>query len=248
MAGVARKKNVPARRKYSQRKAAVVTKRTTPYTRQSYAPAKSVISSPGVGLGQGARTVLKTCEVYNLGADATGIVRRFLYPGSANNPFGDFSNIQPTLYDQWTPIYQRYVVEKAWLKIEVATSGFNAGGTNSATCVAAYPASQNSLANPTTFAKFAGQDFAKSILLGPTDVTSTNVMTFKLDHAKVLGRKGSVTAEDNGAQFNASPVVGSAMVLPIVFVNPQAAVYNWTIRVTMYQTVWFDRRVPVVDA
>lgn len=227
------------------------TRSRTPYvakrSRVSYAKTTKAISAPSVGLGQSARTILKTVTVLSVSAPANGIANFYLSPGSCFKPLGDIqSSTQPTLYDQWAATYGRYVVEKAYVRLEIATAGFNAGGTNSATVFAAYPSVSTTALN--TFSKVAGQDFAKSVLLGPTDVTSSNVVVFKLDHAKVLGRKGGVTAEDNGSSTNSDPPTNQFMVLPCILQNPQAAVYTWNIRVVMYQTVHFDRRIPVVDA
>lgn len=233
-----------------KRKTASTGRSKTPWrgkvSRKSYSATTKAVSGLSVGLGQSARTVLKTCTVINVGAPASGIFSGYFAPGSCFEPLGVGSGIQPTLFDQWSLTYDRYVVEKAWMKIEVATSGFNAGGTNSATVFAAYP-SVNSLALG-SYTKVASQDFAKSVLLGPTDVTSTNSIVFKLDHAKVLGRKGAVTSEDNGAAVSANPVAGSYMLIPYILQNPQAAVYNWTLRITLYQTVYFDKRKNVVDS
>lgn len=227
------------------------TRSRTPYvakrSRVSYAKTTKAISAPSVGLGQSARTVLKTVSILTVSAPASGIANFHLSPGSCYNPLGSFpGTAQPTLFDQWAATYGRYVVEKAYVRLEIATAGFNAGGTNSATVFAGYPSVSTTALN--TFSKVAGQDFAKSVLLGPTDTTTTNTVVFKLDHAKVLGRKGPVTAEDNGAATTSDPPSGQFMVLPCILQNPQAAVYTWNIRCVMYQTVHFDKRINVVDA
>jgi len=222
----------------------------TPYTakrsRGSYANTTKAISKPFVGLGQSARTVLKTVALLPCSAAANGIYNNNLHPGDCYNPIPAAAGLQPTLFDQWAATYGRYVVENAWVKIEVATKGFFSGGTNSATCFAIYPATKSTtLAG---FNQYASQDFAQSVLIGPTDTTSTNTITLKLDHAKVLGRKGPVTAEDNGALVTSSPASGQFMVCPFILYNTGVAVYDWVLRITMYQTVYFDQRKSVVDA
>lgn len=200
-----------------------------------------------MGLGQSARTVLKTDFFYTTPYDAAGLIRFYLKPGSAFDPCGDAAAIQPALYDQWAATYNRYVVEKATVIIEFANS-FASGSGVQAFVAAAYPSISSGALS--TYQGAASQPFAKSILHGPYDNSSTSTMTFKLDHAKVLGRKGAVTAEDNGALTSTDPPAGQFMVLP-VFVNSTSATASQpqpVFRIRIFQTVHFDRRLNVVDA
>lgn len=213
--------------------------------RVSYAPATRVVVSRGVGLGQSAKTVLKTEFYANLATASSGIWTGYLKPGSAFDPTGDIAAIQPALYDQWAAMYGRYVVEKAFVKIEFAKS-LSVSSENQPYLVAAYPStSSTALA---TFQGAASQPFGKSLMFTPSDTTSTNCFVFKLDHAKVLGRKGAVTAEDNGALTSSDPNPGEFMVLPIFLQSASPSTAGVTARFVIYQTVHFDRRINVVDA
>lgn len=224
------------------------TTRSVPASKRvSYAPVTRVVSSAGVGLGQSAKTVLKTEFFANVTPSATtGVFTGYLKPGSCFDPCGDIAAIQPALYDQWSAIYGRYVVEKATVKIEFVRQSVAASPSDCAFVAAAYPSITSTALS--TYQGAASQPFAKSVLCGTNDNSSSNSLFFSLDHAKVLGRKGSVTAEDNGAVPGADPAVGEFMVLPIFIQNSQNSALSVTMRITMYQTVHFDRRVNLVDA
>lgn len=237
--------------KYGKRKSASKSRSRTPWkgkvARRSYSGPTKAIAAAGVGLGQSARTVLKTEIIYNATTDAAGLIRFFLKPGSCFDPTGDASGIQPALFDQWSATYGRYVVEKATVLIEFCNRQASSAEAVQAFAACAYP-SVNS-ASLATYQAAASQPFAKSILHGPYDNSTTSILSFKLDHAKVLGKKGPVNAEDNGALVTADPAAGQYMVLP-VFINSAlaGANANYFMRIRMYQTVWFDRRINVVDA
>lgn len=212
----------------------------------SYANVTKAIAAPSVGLGQSARTILKTEFFVNITpAGANGVWTGFLKPGSAFDPCGDVAAIQPALYDQWAATYGRYVVEKAYVKIEFANQQSLAGGMP-AFLAAAYPSISSQALS--TYQGAASQPFAKTIMHGPYDNSTSSSMSFKLDHAKVLGKKGPVSAEDNGALTGADPSSGEFMVLPLFVQNVTNSNTAITARVKMYQTVWFDRRINVVDA
>jgi len=242
-------------RRSTKRKSSASSRSKTPWrgktSRRSYTGPTKAIASSSVGLGQSARTVLTTTAIIKPVAGTSGVIKFVLNPGSCYNPLGDAVGLitpggQPNLFDQWAATYQRYVVEKAYVKLEVSTQGFNAGGVNTATLFAAFP-SINSAPLAGNYIHYAAQPNAKSVLLGPTDTTTTNTLVFRLDHAKVLGKKGAVTSEDNGASVTQSPPAGQYMSLPCVCENSSAAIYNWVIRCTMYQTVYFDKRINVQD-
>lgn len=230
-----------------------ISRSATPYRKRPYVPRKSyagptrAIAAPSVGLGQSARTVLKTEFFANLApAAGTGVFTGFLKPGSAFDPAGDIAAMQPATYDQWASVYNRYVVEKAWVKIEFGRTFLETAASNPTFVAAAYPSVSSGAL--TTYQGAASQPFSKSVMGTTSDTTSTNCMVFKLDHAKVLGRKGAVSAEDNGALTTGDPPAGEFMVLPIFVQNVSNVANNITIRVVMYQTIWFDRRLNVVDA
>lgn len=241
------KVRVAKRRAPSTSRSKSVARKLT-YSRRSYAGPSQVIVAPSVGLGQSARTVLQTEFYSNLTPAASGIFTGYLKPGSAFDPTGDLAAIQPALYDQWAATYGRYVVEKATVIIELCAGFVQAGGGSYyALLAAAYPSiSATALA---TYQAAASQPFSRTALINPfTDNTNSNRLVFKLDHAKVLGRKGQVTAEDNGALTSADPTTGEFMVLPIFLQWAQASTSAVTVRVRILQTVYFDRRINVVDA
>lgn len=233
-------------RKTTKKRTAVSRSRTPGGKRVSWAGTNNVIVAPGVGLGQACKTVLKTEFFANVAAAASGVYTGFLKPGSCFDPCGDIAAIQPALYDQWAATYGRYVVEKAYVKIEFTQQ--SAGTPPNYTFVAAAYPTINSTALG-TYQAAASQAFAKSIMVGAIgDNTTSNSLVFRLDHAKVLGRKGMVTAEDNGALTGADPATGQYMVLPLFIQFVNAIAGSVTIRVIIYQTVHFDRRINVVDA
>lgn len=240
-------------RVYAKRKTTSKSRSRTPWrgktARKSYSAVTRAIAGPSTGLGQSARTILKTDILYNALFDAAGLIRFTLKPGSCFDPTGDASGIQPALYDQWAATYGRYVVEKAYVCIEFANNNANASPNGpQAFTAAAYPTIN--AATLATYQGAASQPYAKSILHGPYDNSSTSKLVFQLDHAKVLGRKGSVNAEDNGALTGSDPSTNQFMVMP-VFINSvlaSATQPGVAMRIRIFQTVWFDRRINVVDA
>lgn len=231
----------PARK--MKRSRSTRSKSTLARRRVSYAPTTVAIARADIGLGQAAKTVLKTEFFANVTTAAgTGVWTGYLKPGSGFDPTGDIASIQPALWDQWSTIYNRYVVEKATVVMEFGFTANTGGGF----VAAAYPSISS--AAVATYQGAASQPFAKSVLFTGSDNTSSNKMVFKLDHAKVLGRKGQVTAEDNGALVTSDPSVGEYMVLPIYLQFNSAAIQTAIIRFRIYQTVHFDRRFNVVDA
>lgn len=238
------RRRAPKRRDIS-RSRSTAPKKQTFKSRRSYAGPTRAIAAPSVGLGQSARTVLKTVFFANVTPSATnGVFTGYLQPGSCKDPCGDLTNIQPALFDQWQTMYARYVVEKAWVKLEFANQSSSSTSVHGFV-VAAYPSVNATPVN--AYQGAASQPFAKTLLHGPFDNSSSSSMTFKLDHAKVLGRKGPVTAEDNGALTSSDPYPGSYMVLPLFIQNSANVADVILIRVTMYQTVFFDKRINVVD-
>lgn len=219
------------------------------YRNKAFAGPTKAIVAPSVGLGQSARTVLKTSFYANVNCGSTtGVFTGYLNPGSCFDPTGDIATIQPALYDQWSTIYGRYVVEKAFIRIEVTPAATLSTESQYAAVVAAYPSVNNSaLAN---FQGAASQPWSKTLCIGSySDTTNTNSMTFVLDHAKVLGKNDRVTAEDNGALVGANPPTGEFMTLPIFIQTSQVPnrTVPYLLKVVIYQHVRFDRRSNVVD-
>lgn len=214
-------------------------------TRTSYAPVTQAVATPAVGLGAGCRTVLKTAFYANLTTAGTGIYQGYFSPGSAFNPLGSISAIQPALFDQFRQMYSRYVVEKAYFKIEMCQQN-NTAANQYGFVAAMYPTTDSGILS--TFQDAASQPFSKSLLCGLGDTTSSNTITYKLDHAKMIGRKGPVDANENGASMVNNPPAGQYGLLQLFIQNAIAVAVPVLVKVTLTQTVWFDRRVPATDA
>jgi len=237
---------------YRKKKSSSRTSRTRPYgsrsktSKASYAKATVAIATPSVGLGTGARTQLVTSFFANVTPVAgTGVFTGYLKPGSCFDPTGDIAAIQPAAYDQWAALYGRYLVEKCKVVIEYSRQTVTAA-QQFAFVAAAYPSiSATALA---TYQGAASQPFAKTLLCGVNDNTTSNTMIFNLDHKKVLGQKEGLSSIDNGGVVGADPPANQFMQLPIFIQNANVGADPVTLKITMIQTVFFDRRIQVVDA
>lgn len=204
----------------------------------------SLFAGAGVGLGNSVTTVLKTVIWAQASTNAGGIYSQYLMPGSAYQPMGSITSVQPQLFDQYALIYGRYVVTKAVVKIEpsILTAGT---ANNSAICI--YPSI--STASLSSFEQVASQPYAVSKILTTYQSSGPgNHLYATLDHKAVLGRREPVNAEENGALVTASPPTSQFMVLPIFWQHQTAGVATGSLMITMYQTVRFDRRKNVIDA
>jgi len=205
----------------------------------------SLFAGAGVGLGQSLTTVLKTVIYAEVSTTAGGVFSQYLMPGSAYQPMGSITTVQPQLFDQYALIYGRYVVLGATVKIE--PSVLSSGSSNNSSAICCYPS--NSSTSLATFQAAASQPYAISKLLTTWQSSAPgNHLYASLDHKKVLGRREPVNAEDNGALVTASPTTNQFMVLPIYWQHENAETCNGSLLITMYQTVRFDRRKNVVDA
>lgn len=222
-------------------------KKSSYFRGKSYAKTGKVIAAPGVGLGQSIQTVLKTCWYRNCQPNATtGVFQGYISPGDPVEPTGTFAvGIQPALLDKWFQAYARCTVLSAFVKIEA--SRLASGSQNDvAFVVAAYPTTQ--LNEFVSYQSHASQRFAKTLLCGVNDNTTSNTMTFKLDHRQVLGLPDKVDPNDSGAVASSSPPSANYMKLRIFLQNCVPSNEQISLKFTMYQTVLFDRRLDVIDA
>lgn len=208
---------------------------------------RRIVEAPSVGLGQAAHTRLRTFFHYSIVLSAGGQWAGFLKPGSCFDPCGDLAALQPNLFDNWKAMYGRYLVVGASVKVTIApqsaanpTVALTSGGT-----LVSYP-SINSTAK-TTIQDAASQPYAKTVMISPEGEPKT--LYFRMDHKKVLGRRGPLDSEINGGLVTADPVANEFMVLPLFYQSAYTAATsaNKHLEIEIVQDVWFDRRINVND-
>ena len=97
------------------------------------------IAGPRMGIGMSDTTWLRGSFTTTISTSvATGAYNGYLRPGSAYEPFGSMSNTQCVLYDQYVPIFNRYKVDKAIVKITIQ-GDYGGAATGSVYEAAAYP-------------------------------------------------------------------------------------------------------------
>jgi len=206
---------------------------------------RQVVESPSVGLGQGAHTRLRTFfhSPWTLGA--TGLFTGFLKPFSCFDPCGDLASLQPNLYDTWKTVYGRYLVISATVKISLASTGAASATLSNSGTLVAYPSIDPTA--KTTVQDAASQPYSKTILYQPGN--DKNVMYFKIDARKVLGKYGPLESLANGAAVTADPPSGQHVVLPLYFESLYRAATSpgVTAQIEIVQDVWFDKRINVND-
>jgi len=235
----------PRKRVYAQRSRSRTPARPVrPYkksraiTKRSYA--KSLVSAKGVGLAAGLKTQLKTTFFYNATCAASGVWTGTLKTGSCFDPCGTLANIQPAEYDQWCTMFGRYVVLGGYVKVTVLPKLFGNGGMpNFVACM--YPDIDASA--KADYQAASSQDWSVKGIGGQGQPPV--VLYQRFSHAALLGKKGPVTSEDNGAVYNADPS-------PNQFINHQlfvqadtAAANEFLVHVEIVQDVYFDRRITV---
>jgi len=202
-----------------------------------------------VGLGTSATTVLRTSFFYNATAAAgTGIWTGFLKPGSAFDPTGDLSTIQPQMYDQFAAQYNRYKVNSCTVRIKI--TGAQSASAGYVWVAAGYPAVDPTAL--TTYQGAASQQYAKTTsggfqVFGALGVGAEGkMMTFKLNHNSIIGSKSDTW--DIGALVTADPTSLQYMVLPMFLQASAANAATWVLEIDMYQNVTFSQKKNTVDA
>jgi len=200
------------------------------------------VSAKGVGLANGLQTQLKTVVFYNTTPVASGVWTGTLKTGSCFDPTGSLSNIQPAEFDQWSALFGRYVVTGGSVKVTVMPQ--LAGGTAIANFVACMYPDIDATAKA-DYQAAASQDWS---VKGIGGIGMRPVVLYqKFSHAALLGKKGSVTSEDNGALVTADPTVNQ-FINHNLFIQSAVGGANamaFTVHVEIIQDVYFDRRVTV---
>lgn len=213
------------------------------------------IAGPRMGIGMSDTTWLRGSFTTTISTSvATGAYNGYLRPGSAYEPFGSMSNTQCVLYDQYVPIFNRYKVDKAIVKITIQ-GDYGGAATGSVYEAAAYPHTDTTAL--VSFNGASAQAGAKRVSGGFVTVSGgafvcgvgyqPTVMKFKLDTATVVGIKDP-DCYSNGALTNATPPTKQHMVLPFMIQLNQVAVATFRITFDIQQLITFNERKPVVDA
>lgn len=212
----------------------------SPIVKRSFA--KSLMSTRGVGLGPSLQTQLKTIFFNDIMADASGMVRTNLASGSIYDPAGPITTIQPAEYDQWAQFFGRYVVTGGSVKVTILPS-LPGGSTQNPNAFVAcmYPSIDTTV--KADFQGAASQDWSVTGIGGANQ--GPVVLYQRWSHAALLGKKGPVTSEDNGALIAANPAAGQS-IFHNLFIQWAVATGNvFTCMFEITQDVYFDRRIPV---
>jgi len=215
---------------------------TKPITKSSYA--RALVGSKGVGVGPSLRTQLKTIIWNKTIANASGIATFSLKSGSCFDPTGTLSGIQPAEYDQLKAMYGRYVVTGGTVKVTISNIPINPANPADPFVCCMYP--DIDATAKTTFQDAASQDW--SVCKNSASGSAAVVLYQKFSHAALLGKKGPVTSEDNGALVTADPSAGQFINHNIFIQGSGASQYPFAVLVELIQDVYFDRRVTVIDA
>lgn len=242
MNGPYRSRSVPPKKTYNKKRV---------YTKYKPRPKKlassrttydqTVIEHPSVGIGFGARTRLRTFQHVPIVKSAIGEWLGTLYPGSCFDPMGSTGTRQPNLYDQWKLLFDRYMVLGATVKLVVSTQGVVAANViNDSNEIAAYPQSFLTGVSPVGIENVASQPYAKSVLYQTGAEPAT--LFFKLDSKKILGRRGPLSPEINGAEIGSNPTDFVQLSICIQSSLATAVTNNCVLSVEIVQDVWFDQR------
>jgi len=215
-----------------------------PVVKASYA--RSLVSARGVGAGPGLKTQLKTIIWNKFTLAATGVGTFSLKTGSCFDPTGGLSAIQPAEFDQIKALYNRYVVLGGSVKVTISqpnNPALNGAGAQPFVC-AMYPDIDSTV--KTTFQDAASQDWsvARQCSSGGNAVS----MYQRFSHAALLGKKGPVSSEDNGALVTADPTAGQFILHNVFIQSLIAGSFDFTVLVEIIQDVYFDRKITVIDA
>lgn len=203
-------------------------------------------ASPSVGLGASCNTVLRTSFLAQATAAANGIWTGYLKTGSCFDPSGSLGATQPSLFDSFAAVYNRYKVNSCRTVIKVT----GMSGTNSIVWSGAmYPTIDATAL--TTYQGAASQPYAKTISggmqatgtlgLGNAGVTRTFYHTTKA----VVGHPADFYAQ--GALTNADPQTGQYMLLSMFLQSLTAEACTFLLEIDMFQNVTFVERKQVVD-
>lgn len=239
----------------SKRKAMSKSRSVTPYRKRVYAPfAKrtNALVSRNVGMGTSATTVLRTSFFVNANAAASGIFTGYLKPGSAFDPTGDLSAIQPQMFDQFAAMYNRYKVNNFTVRVKI-TGAYAAAASSTYTWVACmYPAVDSTALG--TYQAAASQQYAKTTSGGFQSInggalgvgTEGKYLSISAKHDSVLGARSSTW--DVGALVTADPTALQYCVMPLFLQGNAPGLHTWVLEVDIYQNVTFSQKKNTVDA
>lgn len=198
------------------------------------------MSAKGVGLAASLKTQLKTTFFYNATTAATGIWTGTLKTGSCFDPCGTLADIQPAEYDQWCTLFGRYVVLGGYVKVTILPiANVSTTANNFVACM--YP--DISATAKSDYQAAASQDWSVKGIGGQGQPPV--VLYQRFSHAALLGKKGPVSSEDNGALYNADPSANQFINHQLYLQVDQAVTGQFLVHVEIVQDVYFDRRITV---
>lgn len=219
-------------------------------SRTSYPGRTVAIAAPHVGLGPSAVTVLRTSFFANATAAANGVWTGYLKTGSAFDPCGDLSGIQPQMYDQWAAMYNRYKVNSWTVRVKI-TGGNGQNAAAYAWVGAMYPAVDSTAL--TTYQAAGCQAYSKTTsggfqMSGAVGVgAESRSLTLKAKENTVTGVKGA-GPYDAGALVTADPTALQFSVVPIFLQANAAYAATWVLEIDIFQNVTFSNKKNTVDA
>lgn len=220
----------------------------------SYGPRNARVVAtvgPTVGLGTSLTTSLRTSFFSNITAGANGVWTGYLKPGSAYDPTGDITAIQPALFDQYAAVFSRYKVNKFTVKISIIGGSFvTAQPAVPSYNAAAYPSTDSTAL--ATYQAAASQPWAKTVVgtfyasTAPAGAQKETMYFKDISNDAVVGVKGDTF--DTGAVVGADPPAGQYAVMPIFIQASNTGTHSFVLHIDMWQNVTFNQRKPVVDA
>jgi len=215
---------------------------TRAITKSSYA--RALVGARGAGVGPSLKTQLKTIFWYKVTAAGTGIATFSLKTGSAFDPTGSISALQPNEFDQLKTLFGRYVVLGGSVKVDISNVPITAGNPADPFVCAMYPDIDATV--KTAFQDAASQDWA--VRKNGSSGGNTVTLYQKFSHAALLGKKGPISSEDNGALCTADPTAGQFINHNVFIQGPGTSGYQYVVLVEIIQDVYFDRRITTSDA
>ena len=162
---------------------------------------------------------------------ASGFYSGSLKSGSCYDPTGSFSTVQPAEFDQLAAVFGRYVVLGGYVRVSIVATSSAAGF---ACCI--YPSIESS--PKADFQSCASQDNSVVKTGGGYGSTNGSVLYQRFSHAALLGKKGPVSSEDNGALVSADPSAGQFAYHHVAIQNGSAQAVNTSVMIEIVQDVY----------
>lgn len=202
-------------------------------------------SQKTVGIPPGIATVLRNAWFMNVDTAITGRAQFALNLGSAFNPGAALYSGQAPGWDQFTAIWQRYLVTGGYMKIEIckATNQFPTANTTFRSFVtASYPSLSG--VPVADYQDAASQEYAICHSATPNNKV---VHYRRFDHGKLIGLKTKIDSDTHGATITANPTPGRYAIENFFIQNNEAAIAQFQVLVEIVQDVWFDQKIPIID-